>query len=71
MRQIFRYRILAAAAMAVTQAVATLAPDTSLHREGFFLGRYQRQLLDHVGHFPQREAPQAVAAAILDFCRSS
>ncbi|MFT4248141.1 MAG: alpha/beta hydrolase [Pseudomonas sp.] len=43
-------------------------PDSSSGREAFFGGRYQRQLLDGVGHFPQREAPQAVARAIVQFC---
>lgn len=46
-------------------------PDTSKGREAFFQGRYERHVLDGVGHFPQREAPQAVADAILRFCRSS
>jgi len=27
-------------------------------------------LLDGVGHFPQREAPQQVAQALLDFVRN-
>jgi pimeloyl-ACP methyl ester carboxylesterase len=43
-------------------------PDSSEGREAFFQGRYERQVLDGVGHFPQREAPQAVAEAILRFC---
>lgn len=43
-------------------------PDSSSGREAFFKGRYQRQLLDGVGHFPPREAPHAVADAILRFC---
>lgn len=43
-------------------------PDSSRGREAFFQGRYERQLLDGVGHFPQREAPEAVAMAILRFC---
>ena len=43
-------------------------PDGSAGRERFFTGRYARQLLDGVGHFPQREAPAAVAQAILRFC---
>ncbi|RQR47592.1 alpha/beta hydrolase [Burkholderia sp. Bp9140] len=43
-------------------------PDGSAGRERFFTGRYARQVLDGVGHFPQREAPAAVAAAILGFC---
>ncbi|WP_206956948.1 alpha/beta fold hydrolase [Trinickia acidisoli] len=43
-------------------------PDSSLGRERFFQGRYERQVLDGVGHFPQREAPRQVAEAILRFC---
>jgi pimeloyl-ACP methyl ester carboxylesterase len=44
------------------------APDSSASREHFFKGRYTRQILDGVGHFPQRESPQQVARAILAFC---
>ena len=43
-------------------------PATSEGKEGFFGGGYERRVLDRVGHFPQREAPQAVADAILQFC---
>ncbi len=46
-------------------------PDSSQGREAFFQGGYERQVLDGVGHFPQREAPQAVADAILRFCGSA
>jgi len=42
-------------------------PDSSAGREAFFRGRYERRVLDGVGHFPQREAPQPVADAILSF----
>lgn len=42
---------------------------SSAGRERFFSGRYERRVLDGIGHFPQREAPAAVAAAILDFLR--
>ncbi|MGF6839949.1 pimeloyl-ACP methyl ester carboxylesterase [Paraburkholderia youngii] len=44
-------------------------PDSSSGRESYFLGRYERKVLDGVGHFPQREAPRDVADAILQFCR--
>jgi pimeloyl-ACP methyl ester carboxylesterase len=44
-------------------------PATSAHKEKFFTGRYERQLLPGVGHFPQREAPAKVAQAILNFLR--
>lgn len=42
-------------------------PATSEGKAHYFSGRYERRVLDGVGHFPQREAPQAVAAAILNF----
>lgn len=42
-------------------------PDTSGGKEGFFRGRYERRLLEGVGHFPQREAPGEVARALLGF----
>ncbi|PCF93891.1 alpha/beta fold hydrolase [Vreelandella nigrificans] len=43
-------------------------PDSSKGREAFFQQRYERKLLDGVGHFPQREAPKIVADTILKFC---
>ncbi|MBD3897302.1 alpha/beta hydrolase [Halomonas sp. ML-15] len=42
-------------------------PDSSAGKESFFTGPYRRQLLEGVGHFPQREAPEQVADAILAF----
>lgn len=45
-------------------------PDSSKGREAFFTGRYERQVFDGIGHFPQREAPQAVADAVSRFCAS-
>ena len=42
-------------------------PDTSLGKEAFFSGTYERVLLVGVGHFPQREAPGDVLAAVLSF----
>ena len=42
-------------------------PATSEGREAYFTGGYERRVLEGVGHFPQREAPQAVAAALLKF----
>jgi pimeloyl-ACP methyl ester carboxylesterase len=42
-------------------------PGTSAGKEGYFSGRYERLVLPGVGHFPQREATQAVADAILHF----
>ena len=42
-------------------------PSSSDGKAHFFTGPYQRQLIDGVGHFPQREAPQQVADALLEF----
>jgi pimeloyl-ACP methyl ester carboxylesterase len=42
-------------------------PASSAGRERLFTGRYERVVLDGVGHFPQREAPRAVASEILKF----
>jgi pimeloyl-ACP methyl ester carboxylesterase len=42
-------------------------PELSAGKEAFFRGPYRRELLPGVGHFPQREAPQAVAHALLAF----
>jgi pimeloyl-ACP methyl ester carboxylesterase len=39
-------------------------PSASADQEAFFSDRYERLLLDRVGHFPHREAPKAVAEAI-------
>jgi pimeloyl-ACP methyl ester carboxylesterase len=41
--------------------------STSAGKEHLFRGRYERQLLEGVGHFPQREAPQVVAEALARF----
>jgi len=51
-------------------ADAANAPATSEGKERLFAGRYHRALIDGVGHFPQREAPAAVAAAMLAFLRT-
>ena len=45
-------------------------PDTSVGKEVFFRGPYERQLLAGVGHFPQREAPSDVLAALLHFFKT-
>lgn len=39
-------------------------PASSEGLDRYFTGRYQRIVLDGVGHFPPREAPEAVARAI-------
>lgn len=42
-------------------------PDTSAGKERSFTGPYRRVVLDGIGHFPQREAPQAVARELIEF----
>jgi pimeloyl-ACP methyl ester carboxylesterase len=42
-------------------------PATSEGKERFFTGGYERLVLEGVGHFPQREAADAVARAITRF----
>mgnify|MGYP000573684555 FL=1 len=43
------------------------APETSDGKAHYFLGRYERKVMPGIGHFPQREAPQAVAAELIRF----
>lgn len=50
-------------------ADGTVLPQSSEGKEGFFHGGYRRRVLDGVGHFPMREAPEAVAAAIIGHLR--
>lgn len=40
-------------------------PSASEGQEKYFLNGYERVLLDGVGHFPHREAPEAVTEAVL------
>jgi len=47
-----------------------VAASESAGIEKFFPAGFRRVVLDGVGHFPQREAPDAVARAILDFLPS-
>jgi pimeloyl-ACP methyl ester carboxylesterase len=42
-------------------------PSSSAGRERFFSGRYERVILDGVGHFPTRESPAAVGRALAAF----
>jgi pimeloyl-ACP methyl ester carboxylesterase len=39
-------------------------PSGSAKQERFFTGGYRRAVLEGVGHFPHREAPDEVAQAI-------
>ena len=47
---------------------ATL-PETSAGKEHFFTGPYERLVLPGVGHFVQRERPEAVVEAVLERAR--
>jgi pimeloyl-ACP methyl ester carboxylesterase len=40
------------------------------NKEHFFASRYQRVVLEGVGHFPQRESPAAVADAMVQFMQA-
>jgi pimeloyl-ACP methyl ester carboxylesterase len=42
-------------------------PASSEHQEQYFTGPYQRAVVDGVGHFPTREAPDAVDALLVAF----
>ena len=42
-------------------------PETSEGKEHYFRGRYERQVLPGIGHFPQREAPQRVSTELIRF----
>ena len=44
-------------------------PASTEGRERYFTGGYARNVLDGVGHFPLREAPDAVAALLVPFLR--
>jgi pimeloyl-ACP methyl ester carboxylesterase len=45
---------------------ACILPATTEGKEELFVAGYERRLLPGVGHFPQREQPAAVIAAILE-----
>lgn len=44
---------------------------TSAGKEAFFSGRYERVVMEGIGHFPQREAPDSVGRALVDFLSES
>jgi pimeloyl-ACP methyl ester carboxylesterase len=46
-------------------------PSESEGQEAHFTAGYERLLLENVGHFPHREAPDAVGSAILEHLRPS
>jgi len=40
-------------------------PASSQGQDRYFTSGYRRQVIDGIGHFPHREAPDAVATALL------
>jgi pimeloyl-ACP methyl ester carboxylesterase len=52
-------------------ADGTVLPQSTENLDGYFSGPYRRLLLDGVGHFPTREAPAAVAEALLKHLRAA
>jgi pimeloyl-ACP methyl ester carboxylesterase len=44
-------------------------PQSSEGDAKFFTSRYERRVLNNVGHNPAQEAPTAFAQAILDICK--
>lgn len=46
-------------------------PTTSTGQERYFSAGYERVTLPGIGHFPPREAPEAVATAVLDHLQNS
>ena len=47
----------------------TLASTTD-GKEKYFTGGYRRHVLDGIGHFPTREAPDAVSRLVIDFLKT-
>ena len=45
-------------------------PSESERQERYFTGGYRRVLLDGVGHFPAREAPNEVANEIVSHLKA-
>jgi pimeloyl-ACP methyl ester carboxylesterase len=48
----------------------SLLPDEKKASQ-YFTGYYAQRVIEGVGHFPQREAPDTVASLILDFLASN
>jgi pimeloyl-ACP methyl ester carboxylesterase len=44
-------------------------PGTTDGKEKYFSGQYRRHVLEGVGHFPTREAPDAVNKLLIDFLK--
>ncbi len=49
---------------------AVTLPDTTAGKDHFFTAGYTRHVIQRVGHFPTREAPDAVNQLMIDFLQS-
>jgi pimeloyl-ACP methyl ester carboxylesterase len=49
---------------------AVTLPDSTEGKDKYFTGGYARHVLPGVGHFPTREAPEAVNQLVMDFLRA-
>jgi pimeloyl-ACP methyl ester carboxylesterase len=49
---------------------AATLPESTEGKEKYFTGGYARHVIPDVGHFPTREAPEAVNKLIMDFLRA-
>jgi pimeloyl-ACP methyl ester carboxylesterase len=49
---------------------AVTLPDSTEGKDKYFTGGYARHVLPGVGHFPTREAPEAVNQLVMDFQRA-
>ena len=43
------------------------SPQMSEGKEAYFVGPYERRLVDGAGHFPQRERPDDVGGHLIDW----
>src|SRR5262245_30409546 len=46
-------------------------PSTTDGKEKYFTGGYRRHVLDGIGHFPTREAPDEVSRLVIDFLKAN
>ena len=49
---------------------AVTLPETTEGKDKYFTGGYARHVFPGVGHFPTREAPDAVNRLVMDFLRA-
>jgi pimeloyl-ACP methyl ester carboxylesterase len=49
---------------------AVTLPDSTEGKDVFFTGGYARHVIPGVGHFPTREAADAVNKLVIDFLRA-